>query len=158
MWRTKIQSNLKITKVQLMQMNNWLANNYHLSMFSFHFFFFFLSLFLDSVIQMEIGVVWSPVLFWNSYSSNLPQALQEYSKCKTGWNVKACKQFKIKQDNFFLPLSLLHTSKSWNKHQTSSSQLWYFKTWLWDYGYWNGIQTVIRNVFFFSSYENNCTV
>lgn len=36
----KIQSNLKDTKVQLMQTNNWLADNYHLSMFSFHFSFF----------------------------------------------------------------------------------------------------------------------
>lgn len=67
----KIQSNLKITKVQLMQMNNWLANNCHLSVL-FYIFFFFLSVFfffffLAPMIQTEIGVVRSPVLFWNIF-------------------------------------------------------------------------------------------
>lgn len=43
-WKLKIQNNQNI-KVQLMQTNNWLGNNYHLSMFSFLFFSLFLFLY-----------------------------------------------------------------------------------------------------------------
>lgn len=50
----------------------------------------------------ERQAVWWSVQFGNSYWSNLPQALQEYSKCKTGWDVKAWKQYKIKQKLLFI--------------------------------------------------------
>lgn len=76
--------------------------------------------------------------FWNSYYSNLPQALQEYWNCKTGWNVKACKQFKIIDVVVFFVLSMLAKVKI--NTRLFPSQSWYFKTWLWDYSYWdNGI-------------------
>lgn len=66
--------------------------------------------------------------FWNIYYSNLPQALQLYSNCTTGWDLKACKQFKIKREwmlliflfaLYFFPSH--HASKRSNKHQTSIS-------------------------------------